>query len=721
MSLNRKIRTAPEDTAHPVKDAIPGIVAGLLVSILFALVRDGGRTSLPALAFLAGSLSALSLAIMGLYLGALWLRRRIGPRRDAWFGWAVLIVAPGLYGFQAVLAGALTAGYLGAVAGGMACTAALGGLLYRYLPSGFSLPGVLWATVCCLLFGWVHYDVGTMAAVRPGTEALHVAMFLGTWFASAALAAAPMAGAVVTGRVKTAAIAGAIVVAGGILGEADRRFFVGQYPAIHAWLAVSAFAMVGVGIAAAWPLFGIPARIRRNLAIAIGALLLLSTMSLFITARGNLTTRAAIRRSSLGGTLLSAFPTPESAAPNRAVRIHYPRYLDQRLKGGPYNVLLISVDALRHDAVSRMPVLKQFAKRSLRFSNAWAAGPRTVIGVNTLLLGRYAAQLKWDLWVLLKDRVKPRSAFSPKERLALKRGTLHTVLPRFGRYKNIAERFRENGYSTFAVPFGGGNRFFAKGVGFDRGFDRFVDLTPTRWKRPTSQKQLKIVKEVMGEQRSPWFGWLHFYDPHDSRRKKSKYRKLCKEFDVAFGELLEFMSRRDLLKDTIIAVTADHGEGFGEHGRFGHGASLHQELIHIPIILNMPTVKPKRVTAPVSGIDVATTLLAATGGDAATMTGINLLAYRKQPPRELRQRPVFSEVFHYFSHLGRRTADVRAVRVGRFKLINNRKDQTVELFNLRADPKERQSIAETHPERVDELMGLLNAHTEREREQKTLP
>src|SRR6185436_19048529 len=81
--------------------------------------------------------------------------------------------------------------------------------------------------------------------------------------------------------------------------------------------------------------------------------------------------------------------------------------------------------------------------------------------------------------------------------------------------------------------------------------------------------------------------------------------------DDRVGELLEALRARGLLENTLVVVTSDHGEEFREHGGFGHGQSLHGELLHVPLLMRLPgrLAAGTRLARGVSGLDVMPTIL----------------------------------------------------------------------------------------------------------------
>jgi len=111
-------------------------------------------------------------------------------------------------------------------------------------------------------------------------------------------------------------------------------------------------------------------------------------------------------------------------------------------------------------------------------------------------------------------------------------------------------------------------------------------------------------------------------------------------FDRCFGELIAELNDRGLLEDTLIAITADHGEELFEHDGLGHGYSLHDEVLSVPLVLNGPFAKRGRVVEqPVSTASLATTLVTLAGVEPTKGSAPPLL-----PPREVVPGPVYASV-----------------------------------------------------------------------------
>ncbi len=96
-------------------------------------------------------------------------------------------------------------------------------------------------------------------------------------------------------------------------------------------------------------------------------------------------------------------------------------------------------------------------------------------------------------------------------------------------------------------------------------------------------------------------------DAADVAHLRHLYRGNLRQVDDRLGDVLDLLAPR-LDEDTLLVVTADHGEGLGEHGDYGHGTGVHVEHVHVPLIVAGPGIAPGVVEAPVSTTDLAPTL-----------------------------------------------------------------------------------------------------------------
>jgi len=97
--------------------------------------------------------------------------------------------------------------------------------------------------------------------------------------------------------------------------------------------------------------------------------------------------------------------------------------------------------------------------------------------------------------------------------------------------------------------------------------------------------------------------------PEKAKWAREHYAATVREADDLLRNLFKTMEKLELLENTIIIITSDHGEEFWEHGSAEHGHSLYNELLHVPLIIAGPPISARRISEPVSLIDVMPTLL----------------------------------------------------------------------------------------------------------------
>jgi arylsulfatase A-like enzyme len=236
-------------------------------------------------------------------------------------------------------------------------------------------------------------------------------------------------------------------------------------------------------------------------------------------------------------------------------------------------------------------------------------------------------------------------------------------------------------------------------------------------------------------QGSRFFLFLHYMDPHDpyfrhpydghgiaraanqhptpgmAEEMHALYRGEIAYLDENFGRLLAKLEELGLYENSVIALVADHGEEFLDHGGFWHGLTLYEEQIHVPLLVKWRKderlAPPELPGIPARLIDVAPTLLARAGTRApASMQGLDLagdLATRNET-----QRMVFAEENHEGNVL-------RAVRTERWKWIEANPDNPRglperELFDVAADPNEKENVAEREPGTLAELRRHADGH-----------
>lgn len=170
------------------------------------------------------------------------------------------------------------------------------------------------------------------------------------------------------------------------------------------------------------------------------------------------------------------------------------------------------------------------------------------------------------------------------------------------------------------------------------------------------------------------------FDAADRRRLEALHDGEISYHDHHLGRFLERLEQLGVADDTLLVITSDHGEEFNEHGSWGHGHSIFQELLGVPLIFSMPGRLPegRRVEHTVSTLNIAQTIL-----DLAQVEGLPRAEGRSLVPDMLGAvAPGPQVAFSDFQ-------DIRRVaRAGRYKLVVRANLSSV-LFDLEADPGER--------------------------------
>jgi arylsulfatase A-like enzyme/Flp pilus assembly protein TadD len=365
----------------------------------------------------------------------------------------------------------------------------------------------------------------------------------------------------------------------------------------------------------------------------------------------------------------------------------------------PLNVLLITVDTLRADAIgaygsttAATPWLDRLARAGVLFDNARAHNVVTLPSHVNLLTGRLPPD----------HGVHDNSGFR---------------VPR--NEETLATRLKARGYRTgaFISAFPLDSRF-----GLDRGFDvyddRFLDATP----RPAVLEQERAGAATVAaadrwlraqQQSAPWFCWVHLYEPHfpysppepfASRFAHDPYTGEVAATDAALGPLLQPILDSGNATRTVVIVTADHGESLGEHEEATHGIFAYDATLKVPLLLYYPPYwRPRVVGAAVSHVDVLPTILETLG--MPTVAGL-----RGHSLQALARGERGADEVTYFEalsgSLNRGWAPLSGVVANGMKYVDL---PIPELYDLRADARELRNLAPDRPGRVEELRGLLRS------------
>jgi arylsulfatase A-like enzyme len=237
-------------------------------------------------------------------------------------------------------------------------------------------------------------------------------------------------------------------------------------------------------------------------------------------------------------------------------------------------------------------------------------------------------------------------------------------------------------------------------------FDPHLTYDPHRSVRGTFTSgyrgSLELPVGGLGEANATW----EPIDPEDRRFVSGAYDEEVLFVDRQLERFFAGLEQRGLADETLVVLTADHGEELFDHGGFEHGHSLYQELLHVPLAFWGPGVEPGRIDAPVSLVDVLPTLLEGLGlPPLPGLDGVSLwpLIARREA---LVERPIVAEGT---LHGPERRALVRWP----WKLVEV-EGGAPGLFDLERDPREKEDLAASQPERLRALgeeLARLRART----------
>jgi arylsulfatase A-like enzyme len=209
-----------------------------------------------------------------------------------------------------------------------------------------------------------------------------------------------------------------------------------------------------------------------------------------------------------------------------------------------------------------------------------------------------------------------------------------------------------------------------------------------------TMRELGIKKGEMGCSLVP--------PPRDILRLRAIYDSAVSYHDARLGDLVAGLQRMGIYDETMIVITADHGEELFEESRCGHGGSLRETLVRVPLLVHYPPrVAAAVVEEGAEGVDIMPTILDALGSDRpAQLQGESLLPRAAGVDRGW-PRPSYASQFEY----------AHAMRVARWKLKVGKRGVPV-LLDMVADPDERLDIKDDNPtarRMVTDALGLFLA------------
>jgi choline-sulfatase len=376
------------------------------------------------------------------------------------------------------------------------------------------------------------------------------------------------------------------------------------------------------------------------------------------------------------------------------------------------NVLIVMIDTVRADRLgvagyqrdgkSLTPRLDAFVQQAAWFTRAYSVAPNTPRAMPAFMTSRYASTIKVDK--LFKNYPVVDNA---------------NVM--------LFEVLKDAGYATLGYS---SHFYFRDERNFTQGFDLYdnegaLDIAPSNKDIAAPRIVPKVLAKLdeLAKDKTKFAMWVHLFEPHSTYMEHDfcpisergtaslihKYDCEIQYTDGYVGQILDALDATGLAKNTVVVIVADHGEAFGVHTfagqkMFFHGQTLYDELLRIPLTVRVPGAAPTKSDAVVSLLDVAPTVLDAVGvAIPPAFQGRSLVPAVTGKP--LPPRPVFAELIPYpsWDHEGRAVISGD----GRWKLFDRVSDGKKELYDLSADPEEREDRFRAEPQIAQEMEDLL--------------
>lgn len=391
----------------------------------------------------------------------------------------------------------------------------------------------------------------------------------------------------------------------------------------------------------------------------------------------------------------------------------------------PTNVVLWLIDTLRADRITAInpetrvlgPNYDRFAADGVVFTSAYVQGAASFASHASLFAGRYPETI---------DVLSSSDHLDDDEEL------LAEVALRAG--------LTTGGYSS--------NGHIRSSNGFEQGFSFFVNCLRDNYRYLADGLVSHATRWVDEHLDDPFYLYIGTVDPHVTYRSHEDilplydpdpYDGLFRRYvsgtelgqiksgslqiddrdririeaiyddevtfsDRHFGVFLDYLEEQGILDETLIILTSDHGDEFWEHGSCGHGHSVHDELVHVPIMMRYPPAIPPGtvIEQGVDGVDLLATLADFLGVEpSAENQGESLLPIIHNVVGPY-PRPAFAQLY------GR----THAMRLSEWKTIW-RRDGVRELYHLAQDPTEQEDVASDYPYElrfITDAMGLFMAY-----------
>lgn len=388
------------------------------------------------------------------------------------------------------------------------------------------------------------------------------------------------------------------------------------------------------------------------------------------------------------------------------------------------NVVLIIIDTIRPDRLGcygfklpTSPNIDRLASEGALFTNVVTSAPITLPSVSSMLTSTYP----------VSNNVRYNGRFFLSDSNI-----------------TLAEILKEEGYRTAA--FIGGfplDSRFKVDQGFDvydddfsnsanQGNRKWIGHEVNDFERTAAEVNEKAFEWLEQKDNDPFFLMVHYFDPHWPHEPPDGYGETLENpylrevayTDEHIGRLLKKLDGMGLMKNTLVVLTGDHGEGLGAHGESTHGDYLFDTTVLIPLIMYHQNRIPKgrRVDTMVRSIDIMPTILDFLDAPVSPESqGASLL---QAFTGELEERPALIEtMLPYYESADRGTtaAQVIGLRTGRWKLVyatverDGKPAQVAELYDIQKDPLEVFNVLDENPKMfvslVKEMESIISIYS----------
>ncbi|MSP70610.1 MAG: hypothetical protein EXR76_00185 [Myxococcales bacterium] len=354
-----------------------------------------------------------------------------------------------------------------------------------------------------------------------------------------------------------------------------------------------------------------------------------------------------------------------------------------------HNVVILLIDTLRPDHLGlhgygreTSPNLDAFAKTAMVFDSAFAAAPNTPRSMPSLFTGRYPSRIAW---------VKRFANFA-----SLK-----------DENETVFELAAAVGVETEAQS---AHWYWERASGIKAGVKRWdnrgaLSISESNTQSVSPELTARVVERInaLAKGDAPFLLFAHYFDPHARYMNHPEVKvfgeTLMDKYDseIAFTDhhlapVFAALNDPHVLESTTVIVCSDHGESFNEHGFHFHGRTVYQDEVAIPLLIRTPGGKVGRAADIVSLVDLLPTIAALQGFAAPNALGQSLRPLLTGQGEFNRDRVIFMEQLPYPMYDVHMAAAVDSS--GR-KVVRNVTQNTVELYDLNADPQESKNLADS--------------------------